>query len=311
MRIVVLGAGAMGCLYGGLLAAAGEDVTLVDVAEEQIAAINRHGLALDRADGTIVVRLPAGDAAAAATRPGAPDLVVVFTKTLHSRAALASAQPLLGPDTWVLTLQNGLGNVELIEEWVPRTRIIQGVTTFPSDLIGPGRVAALGEGVTRIMSADGTLSPRLREVREALERAGLHCETAPDVTVAIWEKVAFNAATNALTAVTGANVGQLADSPDGREIARAVVEEVASVAARKGIAVREGAVLATLDDAFAHHRDHKPSMLQDMLRGRHTEIDALNGAVVREAAALGMRVPVTETLYHLVRVMEGRGPRTE
>ena len=250
------------------------------------------------------------DAAVAVARPGTPDLVIVFTKTLHSRAALASAHPLLGPDTWVLTLQNGLGNVEVIEEWMPRERIIQGITTFPSDLVGPGRVRSLGEGVTRIMSVDGTLSPRLREVREALDGAGLHCETAPDVTVAIWEKVAFNAATNALTAVTGLNVGQLADSPDGREVARTVVAEVASVALRKGISVRERAVLATLDDAFAHHRDHKPSMLQDMLRGRHTEIDALNGAVVREAAALGMRVPVTETLYRLVRAMEGRGAHT-
>ena len=310
MRIVVLGAGAMGCLYGGLLAIAGQDVTLVDVSVEQIAAINARGLSLERAGGTTVVQVPAGDAAAAAARPGAPELVIVFTKTLHSRAALASAQPLLGPETWALTLQNGLGNVELIEEWVPRERIIQGITTFPSDVLGPARVRSLGEGVTRIMSADGTLSPQLRKVREALEEAGLHCETAPDVTVAIWEKVAFNAATNALTAVTGSNVGQLADSPDGREVARTVVGEVASVALRKGIAVREAAVLATLDDAFAHHRDHKPSMLQDMLRGRHTEIDALNGAVVREAAALGMQVPVTETLYHLVRAMEDRGPHT-
>ena len=122
--------------------------------------------------------------------------------------------------------------------------------------------------------------------------------------------MAFNAATNALTAVTGSNVGQLADSPDGRAVARTIVAEVASVALRKGIAVREKGVLATLDDAFANHREHKPSMLQDMLRGRRTEIDALNGAVVREAAALGMRVPVTETLYHLVRAMEERGPQT-
>jgi 2-dehydropantoate 2-reductase len=309
MRVVVLGAGAMGCLYGGLLAATGQDVTMVDVSAEQIDAIRSRGLSLERAAGTVVVQLPIGDAAAAAARPGSPDLVIVFTKTLHSRAALASAQPLLGPETWVLTLQNGLGNVELIEEHVPRARIIQGVTTFPSDLIGPGQVRSLGEGVTRIMSADGTLSPRLREVREALDAAGLHCETAPDVTVAIWEKVAFNAATNALTAVTGLNVGQLADSPGGREMARTIVREVASVAVRKGIAVREGAVLATLDDAFAQHREHKPSMLQDMLRGRHTEIDSLNGAVVREADALGMRVPVTETLHQLVRIMEGRESR--
>ena len=124
------------------------------------------------------------------------------------------------------------------------------------------------------------------------------------MAVAIWEKVAFNAALNALTAVTRLDVGPVGDAPEGRELAARVVEEVISVAERKGIAARREAVMAAVAGAFAEHRGHKPSMLQDMLAGRPTEVESLNGAVVREAEALGMTVPITETLYLLVRTLE-------
>jgi 2-dehydropantoate 2-reductase len=306
MRIVVLGAGAMGCLFGGLLHHSGHEVTLVDVSPTQIEAINRDGLVLERDEGVLRIAIRAAYAREVDT---VPDLLVVFTKTLHTAAALESAAGFIGDQTVVLTVQNGLGNAEVIEAFVPRGRIFQGVTTFPGDLVAPGHVRSLGSAYTKIMSADGVVTPRLEEVQRALDEAGLACEISADVAVFIWEKVAFNAALNALTAVTRLDVGPVGDAPEGRELAAQVVDEVISVAERKGIAARREAVTAAVAGAFAEHRGHKPSMLQDMLAGRITEVESLNGAVVREARALGMTVPTTETLYLLVRTLESAGAR--
>ncbi len=305
MRIVVLGAGAMGCLFGGLLHRAGRDVTLIDVSARQIAAINEAGLHLER-DGEVLI-IPVR-AAYAAHVGVAPELVVLFTKTIHSEAALESIRSLIDDDTVLLSLQNGLGNEEVMARFVPRDRIVQGVTTFPADLVAPGHVRSLGSGHSQIMGLDGLVTLRLELIRDVLDDAGLECEISPEVTTAIWEKAAFNCALNALTAVTGLRIGPIADSPEATDLARRVAEEVVDVANRKGIGARKEVVLATIAGALAEHREHQPSMLQDVLAGRRTEVGSLNGAVVREAAALGLSVPFTEALYLLVRTLESTIP---
>ncbi len=305
MRIVVLGAGAMGCLFGGLLHEAGNDVTLVDVNPAQIDAVNNDGLLLERDGEARRVRVAA---ARAADVTGTPDLVVLFTKTLHSRAALESARAFLGESTVLLSLQNGLGNEEIMGLFLPPARIVQGVTTFPADLVAPGHVRSLGHGHTQIMNLDGTVTPRLDEICRCLDGAGLQCVVSPEVVAAIWEKVAFNAALNTLTAVTRSPVGAIADSAEGTDLARRVAGEVVEVAQRKGIAARKDVVLATMAGALAGHREHQPSMLQDMIAGRPTEVDSLNGAVVREAEAMGLQVPFTEALYLLIRTLEAGFP---
>ncbi len=301
MRIVVVGAGAMGCLYGGLLHRAGHDVTLVDVSARQIEAIDRDGLVIEMGGEEVVVPIRA---AYASEVTQAPEALFVFTKTTHTSSALESARPFLGPETTLVSLQNGLGNVELMEAFAPRERIVVGVTTFPADLVSPGRIHTRGGGQTKIMSADGALTGRLHELRDALDEAGFDCHIVPDVQVAIWEKAAFNAGLNTVAAVTRFPVGRMADSPHARRLAELVVREVTGVARAKGIAADTEAVLETVTSALAGHREHKPSMLQDMLAGRRTEIEALNGAVVREAEALGMTVPATEALYLLISALE-------
>lgn len=306
MRIVVLGAGAMGCLFGGLLRKAGHEVTLVDVSAAQIEAVSEHGLLLERDGEAHRIRIAAARAADVTT---APDVVMLFTKTLHSEDALGSARGFIGGHTVLLSLQNGLGNEEIMARFVPRDRIVQGVTTFPADLVAPGHVRSAGPGHTQIMNVDGSVTPLLEEIDRSLNEAGLRCEISPEVVTAIWEKVAFNAALNTLTAVTRAPVGAIADSPEATDLARRVAEEVVGVAERKGIGARREVVLASMAGALADHREHMPSMLQDILAGRRTEVDSLNGAVVREAKALGLDVPFTEALYLLVRTLEGQVPR--
>ena len=304
MHIAILGAGAMGSLFGGLLAVAGHRVTLLDVDEAHLNAINEAGLRLTTDAGERVVTNLEALRPEAATTPA--DLLIVFTKTLHTQAALGAAHAVLGPQTALLSLQNGLGNAERLAQFADPARVMIGVTTWPADKNGPGRVSSHGEGVIRLMSADGAHSPMLSRTVEALNDAGLACSADADVWAAIWEKVAFNAALNSLCAVTGCTVGELTNVPDGEALALKIVAEVAAVAQAHGVAVNEAHVADNVRHALAHHRAHRPSMLQDVIAGRKTEIEAINGAVVEAARTRAIAVPNTAALLHLVRLVDAR-----
>ncbi|MDB5402313.1 MAG: 2-dehydropantoate 2-reductase, partial [Rhodopila sp.] len=208
-HIAVLGAGAMGSFVGGCLASGGARVTLLDVNEAHLAAITRNGLHIATESGERVVH-------PVAMRPDAldvpPDLLIVMTKQPHTTAALAMVQPKLSAETWVLTLQNGLGNQELIEQFVPVERILLGVTTYPADLQGPGYVGSHRAGQVRLMTADGVHRPIANEIAAAFVASGQDCLVDPDLSVAIWSKVAFNAALNSICSVTGSLVGQVGRS---------------------------------------------------------------------------------------------------
>ncbi|MCW5119522.1 2-dehydropantoate 2-reductase [Burkholderia cenocepacia] len=315
MRIAILGAGAMGSLFGARLAESGEAVTLIDVNDAHLDAIRRDGLRIDddRGERRIrtlqAVRPDAANAAAAAAAaaPDTPfDLLIVFTKSLHTRAALDGVRALLTPDTFVLTLQNGLGNVETLNAFVPLERILVGVTTWPADAAGPAHVRSHGAGTIRMMTADGAARPFATAVADTLSRAGLACTLDADVWAAIWEKVAFNAALNTLCATTGCTVDQLGHHQDGPRLALAIAAETAAVARAKGIAVDGERVARNVEHAIRDHRGHRPSMLQDVLAGRRTEIDAISGKVVAAAREAGVAVPHAETLLALVRLIDAR-----
>lgn len=301
MDISVVGAGAMGCLFGARLAEGGHHVTLIDVRADHIGAIRRDGLVVEENGKERVVRLDATLPDGAGEQA---ELVVLFTKAFQSEAALAGTRQVLGPETWVLSLQNGIGHVETIKKFVDPRRIAVGTTTVPSDAAGLGRVRTRGSGNTKIMAVEGGISEPLRRIASALTQSGLPCEISERVWVSIWEKLAFNAALNSLTAVTGLTVGQLGSTREGATLARQVAEEVTAVAQRKGIAADPEAAAREIATAFREHVDHKPSMLQDVLARRQTEIESINGAIVREAESLGLSVPCTAMLYRLVRLLE-------
>lgn len=308
MRIAILGAGAMGSLFGGLLAESGEDVTLIDVNDAHLDAIRRDGLRIgdDRGERRITTLQALRPEAANVSADTPFDLLIVFTKSLHTRVALDGVRALLTPHTHVLTLQNGLGNVETLNAFVPLERILVGVTTWPADLAGPAHVLSHGAGTIRMMTADGAASPFATAVADALSRAGLACTLDADVWAAIWEKVAFNAALNTLCAVTRCTVDQLGEHHDGPRLAQAIVAETAAVARAKGIAVDAARIARNVEHAIREHRGHRPSMLQDVLAGRRTEIDAISGKVVAAAREVGLAVPHTETMLSLVRVIDAQ-----
>ncbi|KVL31306.1 ketopantoate reductase family protein [Burkholderia sp. MSMB1835] len=312
MRIAILGAGAMGSLFGGRLAESGEAVTLIDVNDTHLDTIRRDGLRIDDDRGERRIRSlqavrPEAANAHAAAAPDTPfDLLIVFTKSLHTRAALDGVRALLTAGTFVLTLQNGLGNVETLNAFVPLERILVGVTTWPADAAGHAHVRSHGAGTIRMMTADGVARPFATAVADALSRAGLACTLDPDVWAAIWEKVAFNAALNPLCAATGCTVDQLGHRHDGPRLALAIAAETAAVARARGIAVDGERIARNVEHAIREHRGHRPSMLQDVLAGRRTEIDAINGKVVAAAREAGVAVPHAETLLALVRLIDAR-----
>ncbi|WP_175838831.1 ketopantoate reductase family protein [Burkholderia anthina] len=312
MRIAILGAGAMGSLFGGLLAERGAAVTLIDVNDAHLDAIRRDGLRIDDDRGerrirTLAAVRPEAAHAAALATPDTPfDLLIVFTKSLHTHAALDGVRALLSPHTFVLTLQNGLGNVETLNAFVPLERILVGVTTWPADVAGPGHVRSHGAGTIRMMTADGAARPFAATVAAALSEAGLACSLDADVWAAIWEKVAFNAALNTLCATTRCTVDQLGRHDDGPRLALAIAAETAAVARAKGIGVDGERIARNVGHAIREHRGHRPSMLQDVLAGRRTEIDAISGRVVAAARETGVAVPHTDTLLALVRLIDAR-----
>lgn len=301
MKYTILGAGAMGSLFGGLLAAQGHAVELLDVNDVHLAKIRQHGLQLDTDSGTQTVEVMANRPEGAAQ---SPDWLIVFTKTMHTQAAMQSVKPLLGDATRVLSLQNGLGNIEKLSAFLPLERIAIGVTTVPADMQGPGHVGSHGQGHSRFMMAHGQSSEAINQLAADLSAAGLPSEQDLAVQAAIWQKVAFNAALNGLCALAACTVGQLGAAPGSRKLAHRVAAEVLQVAAASGVAVDEAAVHKALDHAMDHHLHHKPSMLQDVLAKRPAEVEAIHGEIVRVGERHGVATPHTTTLYTLLHLIQ-------
>ena len=305
MKFAVLGAGAMGCLYGAQLKQSGQGVTLIDVNVPHMEAINERGLLVRRESGEESVPI---SACRAEEYRGVADAVIVFTKSIYSAGALSSLAGAIGPETQLISFQNGLGHEKVMGAYADPDHIIIGTTNFPSDLVGNGEISTCGAGVTRMITVSGKTTPAVQALYEIFRTAGLNPELTADVFQAIWEKVAFNAALNTLTSATLLPQGYLGQTKEGMELAHTIVSEVISVAHAKGIRADGNHVHKNVDELLTTHFEHCPSMFQDVLKGRQTEVEFINGAVVHEAEALGMEVPVTKTLYYLVSIYQQTYP---
>jgi 2-dehydropantoate 2-reductase len=300
-RILIIGAGAMGCLFAARMAESGAQVMLIDVDAQRIGAIARDGITLTDDNGTRTVALSAGTADAAT---GPFDLVLLFTKGMHSRAAIQSIAHLAaegGPH--VLTLQNGLGNPEIISQVFPADRILKGIAALPADLHDATHVSSHGSGHLELGGMTARAHDAAASAAALLTRAGFDARTSDAIDVAIWEKVAFNAALNALGTVTLQTNAGVNNAP-GRRIAAAMVAEVVATAQAMSVPVDRARIDGAIDFALTHHGGHQASMLQDRLAGRATEIESINGAVCERAAAAGIATPVTSTMTDLVRLIE-------
>lgn len=300
-HILVVGAGAMGCYFGGMLIKAGNRVSLIDVNPEQIATINSRGLILETDQGRS--ELPArAFLAQECTEPA--DLVILFTKTMHTDAAMASVTHLLTASTVILSLQNGLGNAERIQAFHDASRIAVGTTLVPADLQGPGHVVSHGRSSSRMMDLNTDCPDWVETLAEIFNGAGLNTELDRDIHAVIWSKVAFNAALNAVCAITGATPGAVGTVTEAMALVRNVVHECVQAGQASGVALDEAHIWQNVEMAVREQPNHKPSMLQDIEHGRITEIDAINGAVVDIATRQGIPAPVNQTLVQLVKLTE-------
>lgn len=304
MKIAVIGAGAMGTLFGGKLALAGNDVTMIDVVPAVLDTINRDGIELE--DETGLHKIPVRAMRSEEAEDPA-DLAILFTKTLYSRAALEGAvKKLIGSGTYVLTLQNGLGNIELIHEYVDMEKILVGVTNYASDVKGPGKIATGGGkgSYVKTYTADLKESDMLHQVHEALVQAGFQASVTRDVYVAIWEKVGFNAAINATTAIVHAPCGAIGAVEEGRFLAARIAEETAAVGQAHGVDVKAEDIIRSLENTYVVHKEHYTSMAQDLKNKRKTEARFINGGILTKAKEKGLQVPYTEAVYCLLRTIE-------
>jgi 2-dehydropantoate 2-reductase len=303
MKVFIVGAGAMGCLYAGAFHRAGLEVVLVDVNVPQVDAINTNGLDLETRAGREVLPIPARLPADAS---GTADLILLFTKVFHTDAALEGAKHLIGPETHVLTLQNGLGNDERVARHVARDKVLAGIASLPADLVAPGRVRSMGEGGSRLYPAFGGDVGFAAEVAEALTRGGMTAALEPQIHEAIWEKAIFNAAMNPLCALTRRTPGFLGAHPESVAMIHQVVEEGVAAANANGIMIASKPIHDLTLVSRTDHADHEASMLQDVKAGRRTEVDSINGAIVEAAKRAGVAAPVTETLWRLVKLEEAK-----
>jgi 2-dehydropantoate 2-reductase len=304
MKIHVLGAGSLGCAIGGTLAAAGSDVTLLARSRAHVDAVNAHGLVLRDADGgERVVAL----AAATDARGLAPaDLVIVLVKSFHTAAAIDAYRPALGLGTLVMSLQNGLGHEAVLEQAVGRGRLLAGKTYVGGVFLAPGvvRVGVAGK-TTLIGEPDGGLSERVQRVAAEFERAGLQTTVSDNITGAIWDKLLVNVATGALSGITRLPYGALYAVPEVEAVAVAAVAEAIAVARAQGVRLSiEHPVDAWRLAGADLGPDFKASMLQSLEKGSVTEIDFINGAVVREGERLGIPTPVNRTLVACIKGIE-------
>ena len=303
MKIFVVGAGAMGCLYAAAFHRGGCAVTLVDTNDEHIAALNRLGLDLETRAGREMLPLPA-------CRPelakGTADLVLLMTKVFQTDAALAGAAHLLGPDTHILTLQNGLGNDQRVAKHVARDRVLVGIASLPADLLGPGKVRSMGEGYSRLYPAFGKDKKFAATVAAALTKGGMTAQLEPKIHEAIWEKAIFNAAMNPLCALTRRTPGFLGAHEESVAMIHALVEEGVAVANASGFEISSAPIHELTMVSRVDHADHEASMLQDIKAGRRTEVDSINGSIVEAAHKAGIEVPITETLWRLVKLEEAK-----
>lgn len=300
MKIAIVGAGAMGSLFGALLQEAGADVCLLDIWQAHVDAVNEKGLSVEFSGKTRTVELRA---VREVDEIGQVDLAIIFVKSTVTPAAAETSAKLVGQTGMVLTLQNGLGNAEIIADHVDGERILAGTTAQGATLLGPGAIRHAGNGVTNIGVWAGTADDAARQVAELFNLAGIETELMTDVKPLIWNKLLVNVGINAITALTGIKNGELLDLEITRKLCRAAVEEAETLARKLGIDVMDNPVAHVLEVAGATG-PNRSSMGQDVDNKRLTEIRMINGKVAELARQTGIEAPVNETLSALIETLQ-------
>lgn len=306
MKIGVVGPGAMGCLLAGKIALAGNDVLVLDHMPERVAIINQQGLIIEGLQETFQIKIPVTLTPIDLLQT---DLVLICVKAYDTRTVAQTLQE-LGPGPYILTLQNGVGNVETLGEFLPQEKIIAGITSHGATDLGPGQVRHAGKGDTFIgygfpkKGSDPNHDPRLRQVKTLLDEAGFDSQLVPKIENLIWSKLLINVGINALTALTRLPNGKLIEFPGAQEILEEAVQEGIWIGERKGVEFIYPDPLSQVKKVCRLTSGNISSMLQDVMKKKRTEIDYINGVIVREGQKLGISVPANSLLTRLIKTLE-------
>ena len=302
MKIAIVGTGAMGSVYAGLFAAAGHEVWAIDRWQEHVDAMRSKGLRVEGASGDRTVRL---NATTDARDAGICDLVVLATKAMHVAEAARSTKGLLGKETPVLSIQNGLGGPETAASVLGKERVMVGVVGgFGASMRAPGHAHHNGMELVRLGEFGGPITPRLKKVEDLWRGAGFRVKVFDDIDQLVWEKLICNCSLSGPCAVSGLTTGEVMADPDLAKVSATCATEAFDVARKKG--VRLG-----FDDPVAYTREFaskiplsRPSALLDLLAKRKSEIDVINGSIPRVGREVGLAAPVNEAITALVHAKE-------
>ena len=304
MRILIAGTGAVGGYFGALLARASHDVVFL-ARGANLKALRQSGLTIESIDGDLRLEHVTATDRLAGLAP--VELAIVTVKSYDTAAVAAAIAPVVTPETIVLSLQNGVENESLLASALGLPPLVAAMTHIGAELIAPGVVRHVAEGTIFFGEPTGHETPRGRALAEIFTAAGVRHHLSSDILLMLWDKLSWNAAHNAVTALTRATAGEAARIPATAAVLRDAMLEVVAVARAQGIGLDPVRVELVVAHSAAHLGTLRTSMLQDLERGRPLEHEALNGAVVRFGAATGVATPVNQTLYGLlVAIDSGR-----
>jgi 2-dehydropantoate 2-reductase len=303
MKIAVIGAGAMGSIYGGHLSLH-NDVTLIDTNPKVIETVQQNGLKIEE-NGQENIYRPSAAVSCEGMEP--VDLIILFVKALYSKAALSGNRNLIGPNTYVMTLQNGSGHEDILGEFVPQDHIIIGTTEDNGEVLGFGHIRHGGVGNTNVGMLTEDKENFLNKLKESFDSCGFNVRIHPNIQQLIWDKLFTNVSLSAVTAVLQVNIGYIAANEYAWQMTMALLHEAVETAHALGLEADEEKLAEKIRATSVGSPEGVTSICADIRAGRKTEVDTISGSVVRAAHKAGVPVPVHEFVVNTIHALEGRG----
>jgi|TARA_B100000768_G_C11256779_1_gene366787 2-dehydropantoate 2-reductase len=300
---LILGGGAVGCIFGGLLSNSGHNVQIINRSLKTVDSIKTNGLHLDLNGKKINCFPKAGQPGDAMTAR----VVMVFTKTYQTKDALLGILPKMNSKTTYFSLQNGLGNGKVLSDITHSNSIFHGVTMLPATLLKAGHVKSKGVNTTWFGSYKSAEHNIANSILHDLIKCDFDVRLVENPNVHIWQKACFNIALNAISALINGSPGLVGDFPGVKSIVYELAAEAIEVATQDGIKIETKTVYEMIDFVCTNHRYHKPSMLQDIQLERATEIESLNGFIVQRAKQLNIKAPTNQMITELIKARENAG----
>ncbi len=301
MKILVMGAGAVGAYFGARLRASGEDVILC-ARGENLRAIREHGLDITSIRGDLRIEVTATDT----PRDFASyDLILFCVKAYDTDAAAQAISGCLKPGGAILTLQNGVENETKLAAIFGSEAVMGGNARVGVEMVAPGKIAHLSTGHIDFGELDGRDTERARKIAEVFLRAGILGQVSAEIMTLRWDKLIWNGAVNTVATLTRRRVGEILDDPEGLRLLRTLMQEIVEVARAEGAKIADDRIDAYIAHSQKNLRALKTSTQQDLERGKALEYEALSGAVVRAARRHNLSVPAVETIYALLRLLDG------